>query len=228
MESITEEGFRLKMVMEEFRVFPDVFTYYSALIDGLCKECRLDDANLFFSEMCDRGWVPNGVTFITLINGQCKSGRVDLALEIYQQMVTKALKADLVLYNTLVNGFCKGGYFRESRKLVGEMTKRGLRPDKFMYTPLLDGGKAADFGWRIHIFRDGNGSRSRNSLFLVLNSHTARILHYLLRRSLVLLLSSPSKCSNITGLDFLITALRKWSDLVDCLTLKTKRSSQVQ
>ncbi|KAJ6382659.1 hypothetical protein OIU77_031151 [Salix suchowensis] len=138
MESITEEGFRLKMVMEEFRVFPDVFTYYSALIDGLCKECRLDDANLFFSEMCDRGLVPNGVTFITLINGQCKSGRVDLASEIYQQMVTKALKADLVLYNTLVNGFCKGGYFRESRKLVGEMTKRGLRPDKFMYTTLLD------------------------------------------------------------------------------------------
>ncbi|KAJ6752752.1 PENTATRICOPEPTIDE REPEAT-CONTAINING PROTEIN-RELATED [Salix koriyanagi] len=29
-----EEGFRLKMVMEEFRVFPDVFTY-SALIDGI-------------------------------------------------------------------------------------------------------------------------------------------------------------------------------------------------
>ena len=79
------------MVMQEFRVFPDVFTY-SALIDGLCKECRWDDANLFFSEMCDRGLVPNGVTFPTLINGRCKIGRVDLALEIYQQMVTKALK----------------------------------------------------------------------------------------------------------------------------------------
>ncbi|MCI48289.1 pentatricopeptide repeat-containing protein, partial [Trifolium medium] len=71
--------------MESQRISPDVFTY-SALINGLCKESRLDEANGLFDEMCGIGLVPNGVTFTTLIDGQCKDGKLDLALRNFQMM----------------------------------------------------------------------------------------------------------------------------------------------
>ncbi|XP_060667178.1 putative pentatricopeptide repeat-containing protein At1g09680 [Ziziphus jujuba] len=90
-----EEGFRLKRVMEESRTYANVFTY-SVLITALCKECRLDNANELFVEMCHRGLVPNDATFTALIGGQCKCGRVDLAMETFQEMLRKNIEPDLV------------------------------------------------------------------------------------------------------------------------------------
>ena len=74
--------------MEESNVSPDVFSY-SVLINGLCKDGRLDNANQLFDEMCVRELIPNEVTFTTLMNGHCRSGRIGLAMEIYQQMLRK-------------------------------------------------------------------------------------------------------------------------------------------
>ena len=65
----------LKRVMEDINVSLNAYTY-SVLINGFCKNSRLDDANLLFDEMCDRGLVPNDVIFTNSIDGNCRHGRV--------------------------------------------------------------------------------------------------------------------------------------------------------
>ena len=52
----------------EQKIRPDIVTY-SALMNGLCKEGRLEEASKLFEEMKGMGLFPDGVIFTTLIDG---------------------------------------------------------------------------------------------------------------------------------------------------------------
>lgn len=53
------------------------------MVDGFCKQNRLDKAKEMFESMKSRGCSPDGVSFNTLINGYCKAKKVDDGLEIF-------------------------------------------------------------------------------------------------------------------------------------------------
>ncbi|CAA7022578.1 unnamed protein product [Microthlaspi erraticum] len=57
-------------------VVPNTITYNS-MVEGLCKQSRLDEAKQMIDSMASEGCSPDVVTFNTLINGYCKAGRVD-------------------------------------------------------------------------------------------------------------------------------------------------------
>ena len=55
---------------------PNVQTF-SILVDTLCKEGILTEANEVFSVMIQRGIEPNTVTYSSLIDGYCLQNKMD-------------------------------------------------------------------------------------------------------------------------------------------------------
>ena len=53
---------------------PNVFSY-NILINGYCKNKRIDEARSLFDEMSNKGVAPNVVTYSTLIGGFCEVER---------------------------------------------------------------------------------------------------------------------------------------------------------
>ncbi|XP_022546089.1 pentatricopeptide repeat-containing protein At3g22470, mitochondrial [Brassica rapa] len=118
---------------------PDTITYNS-LIDGLCIENRLDEANQMVDVvMVSKGCDPDIVTFNILINGYCKAKLVDEGMRVFREISLRGLVADTVTYNTLVQGFCEAGKLDVAKELFQEMVSQGARPDIVTYRILLDG-----------------------------------------------------------------------------------------
>ena len=66
---------------------PDVVTF-TAMINGLCKEGKMEEANGLFELMNQGGLQPDVVTFTTLISGLFKVGKMEEAnglLELLSQ-----------------------------------------------------------------------------------------------------------------------------------------------
>lgn len=90
-------------------VYPNTVTYNS-MIDGLCRQNRLDEAKRTFDSMGSKGCSPKVVTFTTLINGYCKAGKVDDGMELAHEMYQRGIVADEVTYKTLIYGFRHVGH----------------------------------------------------------------------------------------------------------------------
>ncbi|KAI3954198.1 hypothetical protein MKW98_018022 [Papaver atlanticum] len=114
--------------MSERRVSPDVITY-SVLIDGLCKDNRMEEANQMLDEMCVRGLVPNDVTYTTLIGGHCKQHNIESSGRV----------PGVATFNVVMNGFCKQGQMKIARMLLDDMHNLGVVPDDITYNILLEG-----------------------------------------------------------------------------------------
>ena len=66
-------------------ICPNVVTY-SALINGLCKEGKLQEASKLFYEMSHINICPSVVTYNVLIDGLGKEGKLDEARKIFYEM----------------------------------------------------------------------------------------------------------------------------------------------
>jgi len=68
MEHNIAKAVALAKKMDRCSVTPDVFTY-NVLLTAFCGEGRLDEAELFYKNMIEKGIEPNRSTFTTMING---------------------------------------------------------------------------------------------------------------------------------------------------------------
>ncbi|CAA7039195.1 unnamed protein product [Microthlaspi erraticum] len=72
--------------MEERKIKLDA-AKYNIIIDGLCKDGKLDDAINLFNEMEMKGIKANVITYNTLIGGLCKDGRWNDGAELLRDMI---------------------------------------------------------------------------------------------------------------------------------------------
>ncbi|XAR52873.1 hypothetical protein NMG60_11021191 [Bertholletia excelsa] len=111
---------------------PDVFTYCT-LMDGLCKENRIDDAVLLLDEMQVEGCNPSPVTFNVLINGLCK--KVTWAVQQNLMVQDKCVPND-VTYGTIINGLVKQGRAVDGVLVLVSMEERGYHANEYVYSVL--------------------------------------------------------------------------------------------
>ncbi|KAI0494437.1 hypothetical protein KFK09_024574 [Dendrobium nobile] len=87
-------------------VFTNLTRDHKQLIYALCMENRLKDARKMFDSICQKGMVPNVVTFNFLIVGLCQKGKVDDAFVLVSSMEANP---DSRTCNELIDGFfCEG------------------------------------------------------------------------------------------------------------------------
>ena len=78
-------AFALLNSMKNSRVSPNVFVY-NVVLNGLCKEKRMRDAEKLFDEMLKRKLVLSLVKYNTLIDGYCKVGQLEGAFGLRAKM----------------------------------------------------------------------------------------------------------------------------------------------
>lgn len=137
--------------MEKLGFVPSVATF-NALIDGICKASRLEDAHLLFYKM-EIGRKPS--LFLRLSQGSdrvidsaslqkkveqlCESGLVLQAYKLLMQLPNSGVAPDVITYNTLINGYCKGRNIDGAFKLFKDMQWKGITPNSVTYGTLIDG-----------------------------------------------------------------------------------------
>ncbi|KAF8117978.1 hypothetical protein N665_0007s0027 [Sinapis alba] len=97
-------------------IVPSTFTYKNSMVDGLCKQTRLDEVKQMFVSMGSKGFSPDVVTFNTLINGYCK-------------MCRRGIVANEVTYITLIHGFRKVGNINGVLDIFQEMISSGSKEE---------------------------------------------------------------------------------------------------
>jgi pentatricopeptide repeat protein len=61
----------------------------TVLIDGFCKEGKLEEPMELLHEMSNKNICPNVVTYSVLIDGFCKEGKLEEAMDLLHEMLAK-------------------------------------------------------------------------------------------------------------------------------------------
>ncbi|KAI3474074.1 hypothetical protein Pfo_028862 [Paulownia fortunei] len=109
----------------------------NVLINGFCKEGRVEEALIFVQEMANEGFCPDHFTFNTLISGLCKVGHVNHALEILDLMLQEGFDPDVFTYNTVISGLCKWREVEEAMEVLNQMLSRDCSPNAVTYNAII-------------------------------------------------------------------------------------------
>ncbi|CAH9145042.1 unnamed protein product [Cuscuta epithymum] len=123
------------------RIALNLFTF-NEVVNGLCKEGKLNKAKDVMEDMKIRGVMPNVVTYNTLIDGYCKNGgssKMYKADEVLKEMVGKGIQPSQITYNTLIDGFCKDNNIKAALKIFSEMKEHQTKPNIVTYNSLING-----------------------------------------------------------------------------------------
>ncbi|CAI9756561.1 unnamed protein product [Fraxinus pennsylvanica] len=96
--------------MHEAAVKLNVVTY-TMLLDGLCEEGKIKEAEEVFRVMQKDGVVPNEKSYTALVRGHIGAKRMADAMDVLTQLSENKIKFYLMLYGTIVWGLCKRGKF---------------------------------------------------------------------------------------------------------------------
>ena len=121
---------------------PNEFTYtYTAFIDGLCRNGKLDHAFKVFDEMQQRKTVPNSDTYGSLTYGLSSEGRVDEAKTLIEEMERKGIAPNAAIDTSLIDGYASLNRVNDAFSLLQEMVDRRLRfePEYSIFRALMKG-----------------------------------------------------------------------------------------
>ncbi|KAK4339145.1 hypothetical protein RND71_040607 [Anisodus tanguticus] len=124
--------------MVNLHMYPDVLTF-NIVIDGLCKEGKVEDAEEVMKHMAGKGVEPDIITYNTIMDGYCLCGQRDRARRVFDSMIDKNIESDIISYNILINGYCKEKKVDESMQLFCEISHKGSKPNTATYNTILQG-----------------------------------------------------------------------------------------
>lgn len=107
---------------------PDAATY-SALISGLCKVGRIEEAWEVVERMVEERCPTTVRCFTSIVLGYCVQGRVKEARDLVGKMESFGCPPDTVMYTILMGALRERGEFDEVGKVLGESVLKGWKPD---------------------------------------------------------------------------------------------------
>ncbi|XP_064972546.1 putative pentatricopeptide repeat-containing protein At1g13630 isoform X4 [Musa acuminata AAA Group] len=113
---------------------------FKILIDGLCKQGRLQHAISFFqTERGNKEFNRCIVTFNSLMAGVCNAGFVEIARSLLSLSFKYGFLPNKHSYTTLIHGLCLAGYVDEALELSEYMQTDGIELDVVIYNILING-----------------------------------------------------------------------------------------
>ncbi|VFQ58257.1 unnamed protein product [Cuscuta campestris] len=125
------------------RCNPDTLSYNN-LIEHLCNNDLLGEAEELYKDMEDKKVSPDEVTFVLLMDTCFKANRPDDGAQYFKTMVESKLRPNMGVYNRLVEGLVKIGKVDEAKSFFDMMMgKLRMKDDeyKFIMKSLFDVGK---------------------------------------------------------------------------------------
>ncbi|KHN06169.1 Pentatricopeptide repeat-containing protein, mitochondrial [Glycine soja] len=125
------------------RVIPDEITY-NTLLQGYCREGKVEEARLLLDEMKRRGIKPDLISYNTLISGYSKRGDMKDAFGVRDEMMTTGFDPTILTYDALIQGLCKNREGEHAEELLKEMVSKGIPPDDSTYLSIIEAMEAVD------------------------------------------------------------------------------------
>ncbi|KAI5407919.1 hypothetical protein KIW84_053965 [Lathyrus oleraceus] len=110
----------------------------SALVDGLCKAGKPEDAKGVLAEMKNFVLKPDTVTYTSLINFFCRNGQIDEATKLLKEMKENECEADTVTFNVILGGLSREGRFDEALDMIEKLPRQGVYLNKGSYRIVLN------------------------------------------------------------------------------------------
>lgn len=117
---------------------PNVVTY-GALVDGLCKAHRVEEARNLLDVMSSKGCEPNHIVYDALIDGFCKAGKLNEAQEIFSKMSEHGYSPNAYTYSSLIDRLFKDKRLDLALRVLSKMLENSCPPNVVIYTEMIDG-----------------------------------------------------------------------------------------
>ncbi|KAL5539527.1 hypothetical protein UlMin_045182 [Ulmus minor] len=117
---------------------PNVFTY-GALVDGLCKAHKVNEACDLLDVMLAGGCKPNHIVYDALIDGFCKAGKIDEAQNVFSKMSEHGYSPSIYTYSSLIDRLFKDKRLDLVLKVLSKMLENSCAPNVVIYTEMIDG-----------------------------------------------------------------------------------------
>ncbi|GFY84074.1 pentatricopeptide repeat (PPR) superfamily protein [Actinidia rufa] len=130
--------------MGEKRCRPDTLSYNN-LIEQLCENGMLGEAEELYKGMSEKGVSPDEFTFVLLMDSCFKVDQPDAAAGYFRTMVDSKLRPNLAVYNKLVVGLVEVGKVDEVKWFYDLLVGKLMMDDasyEFMMQALFEVGKA--------------------------------------------------------------------------------------
>ncbi|CAN1237803.1 Pentatricopeptide repeat-containing protein At5g57250, mitochondrial [Linum grandiflorum] len=112
---------------------------YATLIDSLCREGYLMDAQQLVDRMVLGGYKKGAHVYNSLLNGYCKTGEVEEALMILNNMDAEHLRPGGFTVSAVINGYCQRGDMEQALRFFSECQLKGTSPDFLGFLFLIRG-----------------------------------------------------------------------------------------
>ncbi|PKA58554.1 Pentatricopeptide repeat-containing protein [Apostasia shenzhenica] len=125
-------------VQKSQEFYPNLMTY-TAVIDALCREDRIEEASSIVWKMKKDGIVLDEVVYTSWICGYLRKGVLMEGLRKHKLMEENGVMPDVVSYTALIDGLCKEGHVEKVIGLLKCMEKCGFKPNLITYTAIIQG-----------------------------------------------------------------------------------------
>lgn len=110
------------------------------MFDGLSKDGLTHEAMELFSQMNDKGNMPEVIAHTAVVEAYANAGQCKEALKVFMRMLACGAKPNAYTYTVLIKGLAGDGkYLGEAKSYVMEMMEKGMRPNAGTYTAVFEG-----------------------------------------------------------------------------------------
>lgn len=110
---------------------------YETLVASLCKENRVDAAEVVLEKMVSADCAPQMFTFRPLILFCCHKYQMDKLQWVFEMMKMYGCPPGPMCYNLVLRVLCEGSRFAEAAELLESMAKMGCKPNAVTYDIMI-------------------------------------------------------------------------------------------
>lgn len=148
----------LQQVFHNLRSGDGLMSSAVRMFDGLSKDGLTHEALALFSQIKDKGSMPDVVAHTAVIEAYAGAGRGKEALRTYLRMLSDGVKPNAYTYAVLIKGLARGGKVGEAGKYLVEMVGVGMMPNAGTIAALFEAfvkeGKVEEGGEVLRVLTD--------------------------------------------------------------------------
>ncbi|KAJ0014185.1 hypothetical protein Pint_21890 [Pistacia integerrima] len=108
------------------------------MFDALSKDGLIHEASELFSQINDKGHMPDVVAHTTVVEAYMNAGRSKEGVKVFLRMLACGVAPNANTYSVLIKGLAGDARLNDAKKYLMEMMAKGMRPNAGTYTAVFE------------------------------------------------------------------------------------------